>query len=94
MRIRIHWRKSANEPHQRPRLMALGAATLLTPAALAAFTMAVWRIAADLHWTSAFVISSGIFSHWQVWLATAVLLLISASALNRYGRGTDETFLC
>jgi hypothetical protein len=46
----------------------------------------VWRLTADLGFTAGFVISSGIFSHWQVWLATAVLLQLCARMLNRYGK--------
>jgi hypothetical protein len=60
------------------------------PAALLAFTLAFWRIAADLHWTSDFFISRGIFSHWQVWLVTAAVLVLCASALNRWGHGGDN----
>jgi hypothetical protein len=60
------------------------------PAALLAFTLAFWRIAADLHWTGQFFISQGIFSHWQVWLVAAAVLLLCASALNRWGHGGDD----
>ena len=51
--------------------------------------LAFWRIAADLNWTSSFAISSGLFSHWQVWLAAAVALQLCARALNRYGKSGD-----
>jgi len=61
------------------------------PAALLAFTMAVWRIAADLHWTGDFFISSGILSHWQVWLVAAAVLLLGASLLNHWGHGGGDT---
>jgi hypothetical protein len=71
----------------------LAAATFLAPAALGAFTMGCWRIAADLRWTNTFLISNGLFSHWQVWLASAALLLVSVSALDRYGRrGMEPSF--
>ena len=51
--------------------------------------LALWRIAADLNWTNSFAISSGIFSHWQVWLGAAVALQLCARALNRYGKSGD-----
>ncbi len=59
---------------------------MLTPAAAMAAVLALWRIAADLNWTNSFAISSGLFSHWQVWLGAAILLQLCAHILNRYGR--------
>ena len=64
--------------------------SLLTPAALIAAALACWRIAADFNWASSFAISSGLFSHWQVWLAGAVLLQLCAHMLYRYGNSTDR----
>jgi hypothetical protein len=54
---------------------------LLTPAALAAFAMGLWRVSADLDWASAFPIAGGFFSHWQVWIALSIALKILSSAL-------------
>jgi hypothetical protein len=71
------------------RRMALAAAGLLTPAAFLVGVVGLWRLTADLGFTAGFAISSGIFSHWQVWLATAVLLQLCARLLNRYGRSGD-----
>jgi hypothetical protein len=91
MRIRIRWTKQSRPPNGRPKAFALALAALLMPASLAAFTMAIWRVAADLHWTGDFIISSGFLSHWQVWLVAASLLLLCASILNRWGtRDNDE----
>ncbi|MBI1787234.1 MAG: hypothetical protein HYR60_06740, partial [Acidobacteria bacterium] len=50
-----------------------------------------WRLAADLSWTGEFGISSGLFSHWQVWLTAAGLLQWGSWALTRYGRGDGAT---
>ena len=69
------------------RRLALALAVLLTPAALMAASLAFWRLAADLNWTGEFAIRNGPFSHWQTWIATAALLQIMASKLNRWGRG-------
>ena len=68
---------------------ALAVAALLTPAALVASVLALWRIAADLKFASSFAIPSGLFSHWQVWLAFAALLQLCSRMLNRYGRSGD-----
>jgi hypothetical protein len=67
------------------RHLALALAALLTPAAVMAFVLAFWRLAADLKATGAFPISDGLFSHWQVWLVGAVMLQSCAMGLNRYG---------
>jgi hypothetical protein len=91
VRIRIKWNKRNRSTKGRPKAVALALAALLTPASLAAFTMAIWRIAADLHWTGDFIISTGLLSHWQVWLGAACVLLLCASILNRWGtNSTDE----
>jgi len=68
---------------------ALAVAALLTPAALVASVLAAWRIAADLKFAGRFAIPSGIFSHWQVWLAFAAVLQLCSRMLNRYGRSGD-----
>lgn len=68
------------------RQLALATAALLNPAALMAWVLALWGIAADLQIAREFAISHGIFSHWQVWSAMGIALLLSSAALNRYGR--------
>jgi hypothetical protein len=68
------------------RRAALMMSALLTPAAAMALALACWRVAADLNWTSSFAISSGLFSHWQAWLGTAVLLQLLSRILSRYAR--------
>ena len=67
------------------RRLATGVAVLLQPAVLAAFVLAVWRFGTDVGWTREFVISAGPLSHWQTWVAIAVLLQLAVIALNRYG---------
>jgi hypothetical protein len=66
--------------------MALVLGALLTPAAFLAAVLGVWRIAADLNIAGSFAISSGLFSHWQVWLGSAAVLELCAHILNRYGK--------
>ena len=59
---------------------------LLTPIALVGYVLAAWRLAADLRWVSDFFVETGLFSHWQVWLALAIGIHMLASYLNRFGR--------
>src|ERR1700690_3601926 len=54
---------------------------LVTPSAVVALVMGIWRLTADLGWTETFPISSGFFSHWIVWVALAIGLKFGASAL-------------
>jgi hypothetical protein len=57
--------------------------TLLSPVAVIAGLMACWRFGVDAGWTDSFVVSSGLFSHWQVWLAFAIGIQWSAVRLDR-----------
>jgi hypothetical protein len=68
------------------RHLALALAALMTPATVMAAVLAVWRLAADMKFTSAFPITDGVFSHWQSWLVAALLLRSSELLLNRYGK--------
>ena len=89
VRIRFGKGSKLGRKRQQDRRLALILAVLMPPSALAAGVLAFWRIAADLKWTNSFAISSGIFSHWQVWLGAAVALQVCARALNRYGKSED-----
>jgi len=95
MVVRIRFGKSSSlgrtlgRKRQEDKRLALILAALLPPSALAAAILGIWRIAADLNWTSSFAISSGIFSHWQVWLAAAVALQLCSRVLTRYGKSGD-----
>jgi len=70
------------------RHLALSCAALLSPISLMANVLGFWRLAWDMGLAWAFVFS-GLFSHWQIWLALALSLHASAFLLNRYGRGQD-----
>ena len=92
MKVRIRFEKSIGLARKRGRnrRAALFAGALLTPAAVMAWVLALWRIAADLKWTSGFAIPAGFFSHWQVWVAAGVLLQLGSRILNRYGKDGDR----
>ena len=87
VRIQMRLPPTVRATEARIRHFVLTVSNWLTLASIAASVCAFWRLWADLNWTEQFAVSRGLFSHWQVWLAAAVLLQILASTLNRYGRG-------
>jgi hypothetical protein len=74
------------QKRRKNRHVALALAALLIPAAVMAYVLVVWRLAADLAIAGQFPISNGLFSHWQVWLTLAASLQLCATGLNRYGK--------
>jgi hypothetical protein len=88
MRVRIRFGNGlhVDRARRKNRRVALAVSTLLTPGAFLASVLALWRIAADLSWTGKFAITSGVFSHWQVWMVIAVLLQVCSRMLARYGK--------
>ncbi|MBS1858351.1 MAG: hypothetical protein JST11_23475 [Acidobacteria bacterium] len=91
MVIRIKFRRGTRVGRKRRRnkRLALAVAALLPALALTAGLLAAWRIAADLKLTAGFAITTGLFSHWQVWMGAAALLEACAYVLNRYGKSND-----
>jgi len=91
MRVRIRFGKGlrVGRARRKNKRMALAVSALLTPGAFLASVLALWRIAADLSWTGKFAITSGVFSHWQVWMVVAVLLQVCSRMLARYGKRED-----
>ncbi len=63
---------------------------LLTPAAVIALAMALWRVCADLGWAGLFLIVGGFFSHWQVWFALSIGLKMLSSTLIAWGSRTAK----
>lgn len=63
---------------------------LLTPAAVTALVMGLWRLGTDLGWAGAFFISEGFFSHWQVWIALSIGLKAMGSMLIAWGERTAK----
>ena len=85
VRIRFGRGRPVQRGKAKNQKLALAMGALLTPAAVMASVLGLWRLAADMKWTGEFGISSGLFSHWQVWMVFAALLQGGAWALNRYG---------
>ena len=91
MVVRIRWDNNASSRRGAGlRKIALAVASLLTPAALLAFTITLWSLAADMRWTGAFFISSGFFAHWQTWLVASAALSLLAVLLNRYAASREN----
>jgi len=93
MLVRIQFGKGAKleRAGRKNRRVAAGFAALLTPAAVMAAVLGCWRLASDLKLAGDFAISSGLFSHWQVWFASAALLVACSRMLNHYGRADEST---
>jgi hypothetical protein len=65
---------------------ALLLASLLTLVATSCGALGFWRLGQDLGFTGDFVFSTGLLSHWQVWLAAAAGLQYSCWWLTRYSK--------
>ena len=85
VRIRLRHGPKLQSKLRKNQHVALAIASLLTPAAVAICVLAFWRLTADFNVTGQFPITSGFFSHWQVWLAGAAILQLCSIGLNRYG---------
>jgi hypothetical protein len=86
VRIQLGKGRTRRSGPGRNRHVALAVAALMAPSALMAYVLGFWRLAADMGMTGAFGFT-GVFSHWQLWIALAVALQLGAVALTRYGRG-------
>jgi hypothetical protein len=63
---------------------------LLTPASTVALVMGLWRVSTDLGWAGAFLITGGLFSHWQIWIALSIALKMLSSTLIAWGATTGK----
>lgn len=88
VRIRLRTGHPVRPGGGKNRQLALSGGALLVPAALMAYVLGTWSLASQLGISGAFGIT-GLFSHWQVWIALAVALHVSSSVLTRYGRGGE-----
>jgi len=86
VRIRFSSGARVRQKRRKNQHVALALASLLTPAAVMACVLTLWRLAADLNFTGQFPITDGLFSHWQVWVTVAATLQFIAIVLNRYGK--------
>jgi hypothetical protein len=70
------------------RRAAGAAGALLALPMVMALALAFWGLTAALDITSRFAIPDGFFSHWEAWLAAAVLLQLASWGLGRYAKGS------
>jgi hypothetical protein len=56
----------------------------LTLVAVLALALGVWRLGVDPGWTSAFFITEGLLSRYQLWFAVAIGGQTSAFIINRW----------
>jgi hypothetical protein len=89
IRIRLGKGAKVGKGRRKNKRLASVVAALLNPAAVTAAAFAVWRVTADMNLTRSFAITSGFFSHWQVWLGGAVVLQVCSRLLNRYAKAED-----
>jgi hypothetical protein len=66
--------------------LALLTASLLTLIAICLTFMGFWRLFRDLDLAGEFIFTTGILSHWQVWLAAAAGIQFGAWSLRDYYR--------
>jgi hypothetical protein len=92
MKVRVRFLKGPTIRKVRGtnRMLARGLGALLTPIAVMAAVLGIWRLASDLRFTGEFGISSGLFSHWQVWMTAAGFIQWAAFSLTRYGGHDDD----
>lgn len=88
--IRLKHGPAVRRKRHKNQQAALIAALFLTPAAVMACALALWRIAADMGMAGAFPLTSGIFSHWQVWFVIAAVLQTASLFFSRYGNAESE----
>ena len=87
-RIRLKKGGPVRRRRGKNRHLALAMGALLIPASLMAYVLGFWRLASDMRLAGEFGIT-GLFSHWQIWIALGVMVHVLAVALNRYGKGGD-----
>jgi hypothetical protein len=87
-RIKLQRGRPIQRKQGKNRHVALALGALLIPGSLMAYVLGFWRLASDLGIAGEFGIT-GVFSHWQIWIVTAVAMQLSASVLTRYGRGGE-----
>lgn len=93
MIVRIRFGRGTSVAGQRrPQSpMAIFAASMMTLFAIACAALGLWRVGTDMDQAGAFVFSSGLLSHWQVWIGAAVAAQYGSWRLASYGRGTPES---
>lgn len=61
-------------------------ASLLSLISISLAVFGFWRLGQDLGLTGEFVFSTGLLSHWQVWMGSAAAVQYACWRLTRYSR--------
>lgn len=87
VRVRIAWGSTPRQRGARHGVLVSAFVQGLNLCSAMAVLAAAWRLGNDLNWTTRLAISQGFFSHWQIWMASAILLQLVATILQRHSRG-------
>jgi len=90
VRIRLGTGRPLNREGGSNRHLAKTAAAFGIPTALMAGTLAAWRLATDIQLTKTFAIETGLWSHWQIWMALATGLLLISLRLEKYSQSGSK----
>lgn len=71
------------------RIAMLGG-SLLTLISICLCSLGIWRLCQDVGLAGDFVFADGFLSHWQVWIASAVILQYACWRLTRYAKRANE----
>ena len=92
MVVRIRFRRGPRVERRKGKNSRLAwvAAGLLTLGSVCCLILGVWRLGVDFGWAAEFVFpSESFFSHWQVWMVSALLIHMASWKLNRYGKPAE-----
>ena len=90
VRVRIRWEGIPWRRGSRRGVLVSSFGRGLSMASVGALIAALWRLGNGLNWTERFAFSQGLLSHWQIWLALAILLQVAATILQRDSRGGGD----
>ena len=91
VKVRLNYGRKIRKAAGANRHAVALTASLMMPISVAAWALAAWRVLADLKLAGGFAISTGLFSHWQVWVALALAVQFGAFLLHRASRGEGES---
>lgn len=83
--------RTVNSDKFTPEELVQGVTHVLNPASAFFLALGLWRLGSDLGLTSAFVVSEGLLSHWQVWIAAAGALQALGFALRKRFAACPDT---
>ncbi|HYP15264.1 MAG TPA: hypothetical protein VEQ63_15150 [Bryobacteraceae bacterium] len=90
VRIRLNYAHARRRSSIATKQTALVISSLTTPVALMAWALGAWRVLADTGLTGRFVITRGLLSHWQVWIAMGIAFQFAGFVLHRYALSDSE----